>query len=117
MIKHILFDLDGTLLPMSQEKFVECYMTLLSRYFIPHNIRPETLTSAIWKGVGAMVQNNGEHTNEEVFWNCFTKLIPIEREKMEPLLLDFYNNDFNQVIKVTRPTTHAAELIHTLKGA
>ncbi|MEY8506776.1 HAD family hydrolase [Lachnospiraceae bacterium 42-17] len=117
MIKHILFDLDGTLLPMSQDKFVECYMTLLSRYFIPHNIKPEALTSAIWKGVGAMVQNNGEHTNEEVFWNCFTKLIPIEREKMEPLLLDFYNNDFNQVIKVTRPTTHAAELIHTLKGA
>ena len=59
MIKHILFDLDGTLLPMSQDKFVECYMTLLSRYFIPHNIKPEALTSAIWKGVGAMVQNNG----------------------------------------------------------
>ena len=28
-IKHILFDLDGTLLPMKQDEFVEYYLPLL----------------------------------------------------------------------------------------
>lgn len=117
MIKHILFDLDGTLLPMSQDEFVECYMALLSRCFIPHGIEPKIMTGAIWKGVGTMVQNDGSYTNEEAFWNCFSKLIPLKREKMEPLLLDFYNGDFNQVIKVTRPSAYASELIQTLKDS
>lgn len=117
MIRHILSDLDGTLLPMSQDEFVECYLTHLSRYFIPHGITPKDLTGAIWKGVGAMVGNNGSRTNEEVFWDCFTKLLPVKRDEMEPLLLDFYNNDFNQVIKVTQPSTYAPELICNLKKA
>ena len=117
MIKNILFDLDGTLLPMSQDEFVECYMKLLVRYFILRGIAPDTLTGAIWKGVSSMVQNNGIRTNEEVFWDCFSRLVPVERSEMEPLLLDFYNNDFNQVIKVTQPSAYAPELIRTLKNA
>lgn len=117
MIKNILFDLDGTLLPMVQDEFVECYLTLLSRYFIPHGIEPKTLTDGIWKGVGTMVTNDGSHTNEDAFWSCFSKLIPVKRGKMEPLLLDFYNNDFNQVIKVTRPSSYAPKLVLSLKNA
>lgn len=117
MIKHILFDLDGTLLPMSQNKFVECYLTLLSRYFISYDIEPDALTGAIWKGVGTMIANDGSRTNEESFWACFTKLIPVKRDAMEPMLLDFYNNDFNQVIRVTRPSPYAPELIRTLKNS
>ena len=117
MIKHILFDLDGTLLPMSQDEFVKCYMTSLSSYFAPRGIEPELLTGAIWKGVGSMVKNNGEHTNEEIFWECFTKLIPVRREEMEPQLLEFYNGDFNQVQKVTRPSDYAPMLIRRLKDA
>lgn len=117
MIKHILFDLDGTLLPMAQDEFVECYMTLLSRYFIPHDIKPEILINAIWRGVGAMVKNNGSCTNEEAFWSCFTKLLPVKKETMEPMLLDFYNSDFNQAIKSTRPSPCAPKLIRALKNA
>ena len=33
-IRHILFDLDGTLLPMIQEKFVRFYMPLLAKTYI-----------------------------------------------------------------------------------
>lgn len=31
MIKHVLFDLDGTLLPMDQNEFVKYYMPLLAK--------------------------------------------------------------------------------------
>lgn len=117
MMKHVLFDLDGTLLPMVQEDFVECYLSLLARHFIPYGIKPETLVRAIWKGVDTMVKNNGSRTNEEAFWNCFTSLLPVKREKMEPLLLNFYNSDFHQVRKVTRPSLYAPRLVQMLKSA
>ena len=32
-IKHILFDLDGTLLPMVQDEFVRFYMPLLAKAY------------------------------------------------------------------------------------
>ena len=35
MIKNILFDLDGTLLPMDQDKFIKIYLMTLYEYF--HN--------------------------------------------------------------------------------
>ena len=33
-IKHILFDLDGTLLPMVQDEFVRFYMPLLAKAYL-----------------------------------------------------------------------------------
>ena len=33
-IRHILFDLDGTLLPMNQDEFVTFYMPLLTKKYI-----------------------------------------------------------------------------------
>ncbi len=33
-IRHILFDLDGTLLPMNQDEFVTFYMPLLAKKYI-----------------------------------------------------------------------------------
>ena len=33
-IRHILFDLDGTLLPMVQDEFVKFYMPLLAKSYM-----------------------------------------------------------------------------------
>ena len=37
-IKHILFDLDGTLLPMKQDEFVEYYLPLLAKRFVSRGV-------------------------------------------------------------------------------
>ena len=37
-IKHILFDLDGTLLPMVQDEFVRFYMPLLAKAYLKNAI-------------------------------------------------------------------------------
>lgn len=47
MIKTILFDLDGTLLPMDQEEFVKLYFGQLARTFA-REFEPEQLTRSIW---------------------------------------------------------------------
>ena len=53
----ILFDLDGTLLPMDQDIFVKTYFGLLAKRIAPLGYEPEKLIKAIWAGTAAMVNH------------------------------------------------------------
>jgi hypothetical protein len=46
----ILFDLDGTLLPMDNEAFTKGYFKLLAAKLAPHGYEPKQLVDAIWAG-------------------------------------------------------------------
>ena len=75
MIKTILFDLDGTLLPMEQEEFVKAYFGLLANKASNYGYDKETLIKTIWKGTEDMIKNDGSTTNEEVFWKIFKNVV------------------------------------------
>ena len=79
-IRHILFDLDGTLLPMNQDEFVTFYMPLLAKKYISEGISfdPKAFIASVWKGYGAMVNNDGSCTNREAFWQYMDELLPTE---------------------------------------
>ena len=70
-IRYILFDLDGTLLPMDQDLFIKAYFKGLATALAPYGYDPEKLIGAIWAGPSAMIGNRGDRTNEEVFWDKF----------------------------------------------
>ena len=53
-IKVVLFDLDGTLLPMDQEVFVKAYFTGLAKALEPYGYQREKLIQGIQKGLKAM---------------------------------------------------------------
>lgn len=63
----VVFDLDGTLLPMDQEVFTQSYFSHLCAALAPHGYDPHQLTKAVWAGTRAMVCNDGQATNETVF--------------------------------------------------
>lgn len=90
----ILFDLDGTLLPMEQEAFVQAYFGPLAAKMAPLGYAPEELIGAIWSGTAAMVQNDGSATNEAVFWREFCRIFGADARKDEPVLDEFYRTDF-----------------------
>ena len=46
-ITTVLFDLDGTLLPMDQEIFIKKYFGLLAQKLAPHGYDPEKLIQAV----------------------------------------------------------------------
>ena len=71
MLTTILFDLDGTLLPMDQEVFVKDYLNRLAAKMVPYGYDPQMLVKAVWRGTGAMVANDGRKSNEAVFWETF----------------------------------------------
>ena len=49
----ILFDLDGTLLPMDQEAFVRLYFSELTHKFEPYGFDPQKLVQGLWAGMKA----------------------------------------------------------------
>ena len=51
-IKNILFDLDGTLLPMDQDIFVEKYTKGLAKHMMPYGYDPRLLIKGLWMGTG-----------------------------------------------------------------
>ena len=95
MIKHVLFDLDGTLLPMDQDEFTKGYFQILCKKMLPYGYDPNILSGAIWKGTGAMVANDGSATNEEVFWSAFSKLLGNRVLEHRYLFEEFYAKEFD----------------------
>ena len=55
--KVILFDLDGTLLPMDQNIFVKSYFGKLTKKLAPLGYQPEKLIEALWAGIKTVVKN------------------------------------------------------------
>lgn len=95
MIKAILFDLDGTLLPMDQEQFIKGYFKTLSETLAPHGYEPKMLIQGIMGGVDAMVKNNGKQSNEVVFWKTFAQYCKRTVTTDMPLFESYYQNEFN----------------------
>lgn len=96
-IQYILFDLDGTLLPMDQDRFVKAYFGALAAKLAPHGYDPQALIRAIWGGTSAMVQNDGSKTNEAAFWDYFCTVFGAAARADEPKFEEFYRTDFQQV--------------------
>ena len=96
-IKVILFDLDGTLLPMDLDIFTGAYFKGLVKALIPHGYDPERVGAAIWAGTKAMIANDGTMTNEEAFWQQFVSLCGEEINGAKPHLDRFYAERFDEV--------------------
>ncbi len=116
MITTVFFDLDGTLLPMDQEKFVKSYLGRMAKKMAPHGYELEMLVKSVWMGTGAMVKNDGSATNETVFWNVFDQLFGRDTRVDEPLFEEFYRNEFQAVKDDCGFDPRAAEAIRQIKA-
>lgn len=115
MLKAILFDLDGTLLPMEQDLFLKDYFECLVQKMAVHGYEPERLTQSIWACTEAMVQNNGQLNNEEVFWEKFANIYGDNARRAEPTFRDFYLNEFQAIRHSCGFNACAADSIQKLK--
>ncbi len=116
-ITTVLFDLDGTLLPMDQEAFTTGYFKLLAKKLAPHGYEPKSLVDAIWAGTAAMVKNDGSRTNEQAFWKKFSAIYGAEKALADqPLFEDFYANEFSAARETCGFTPAAAETVCRLRS-
>ncbi len=115
-IKMVLFDLDGTLLPMDQDIFVKVYFKGIAAKLAPHGYVPEELIAAIWAGTNKMIQNNGSQSNEKAFWAHFASLYGERATRDLPLFDAFYRENFDAVQAVCGYTPLAAEAVARFKS-
>ena len=116
MITTVLFDLDGTLLPMDQEVFVNDYLGRMAKYLVPHGYDPDLLIKALWTGTRAMVKNDGAALNEDVFWNVFNRLLGKDARKDEALFDAFYRGEFQKAKESCGFHPAAAGTVQALKA-
>ena len=95
-ISTVMFDLDGTLLPMDNDEFTRGYFKLLAAKLAPLGYEAKPLVDGIWSGVAAMAANDGSRTNEEAFWARFAELFGEEALADRSVIEGFYAVDFKK---------------------
>ena len=103
----ILFDLDGTVLPMDIDYFVKSYFKVLAA---KHGYDPEAGIQALQVGTKAMVKNDGSKTNEQAFWDKFFELIT-PRDDTKAIFESFYKNEFETVSELFPPNPLVPDVI------
>ncbi len=116
MTKAVLFDLDGTLLPMDQNEFVNYYFGMLCQKMAPYGYEPKKLVRDIWGGTAAMVRNDGSCTNEEAFWRFFLGIYGEKARDHIPLFEEFYEKEFQQACQSCGYTPKAKETVDLAKS-
>lgn len=115
-IKYVLFDLDGTLLPMDQNAFVAAYFGGIAKHLAPHGYESNQLIDTIWRGTAAMVKNDGKRKNEDAFWELFSEVYGVERLQDMALFEEFYRKHFDAVSSSCGYDPAAAETVRKIKG-
>lgn len=107
----ILFDLDGTLLPMDNDEFTKAYMSLLAKYVAPLGYKKEELLPALWHGVVAMVKNDGSRRNLDAFWEVFANYLGNHVYDHIAEFDTFYRTEFHKAKALTGENVRAKEAV------
>ena len=115
--KAVFFDLDGTLLPVDMDTFLQAYFKALGKYAAEHGQEPKQFTDALNKGVFAMIKEEGGR-NDERFWQTFCSVLDIGESEMpayEQLMEGFYNTAFDELGALITPTPESAQVVNLLR--
>lgn len=116
MYKNVLFDLDGTLLPMNMDAFTKLYFSSLCKRFCPVlDIVPDSLVNAVWKGTAAMIKNDNSKTNKERFWEVASKECGMDLTPYIEQFDDYYLSEFIEAKRATQPTPFAKKCIELIR--
>ncbi|MCL1846543.1 MAG: HAD family hydrolase [Coriobacteriia bacterium] len=115
----VLFDLDGTLLQVTQDAFIGTYIAEIRKVFTRLGLDADLAVKALWAGTLAMVLNDGSTFNIQRFWQTFTEYLELSEDRLSTVEAEcdrFYTHEFNVVEQVTTPNSIAKRLVHSLKA-
>lgn len=115
MYDAILFDLDDTLLRNEMNGFIDKYwgtlMPKISNIFPENNIK-----EAIEYSTKAMIKTKRtKKTLRDVFIREFEKITQLYFSDVEPMFVEYYENDFRHVKKVTQSIPQALDILNAAK--
>ena len=110
-MKAVLFDLDGTLLPLDQDVFTKSYLKLLAER-MAHLVEAKRFINQLLSSTAAMVADvHPEFTNKQVLVPHLCSSLEIDETKLMPVFDDFYANYFGKLKVVASPNISARNAV------
>lgn len=114
IMNTIIFDLDGTLLPMDTKKFIKTYFHEMSLMF-EGLIEPDKLIEYVMYSTQKMITNEEKRSNEEVFMASFKELVGDKFESCLNIFDDFYKGKYLKTKSLTSKNNEIIETVSILK--
>jgi len=110
----VLFDLDGTLLPLDMDAFMQSYMQKLTA--LDTGAYAGLNASAMQKGFYYMMSDaHPSLTNRDAFFTYMQKEADVPEEALQAHLLLFYGKPFDALKSFTRVEPISADVVKLLK--
>lgn len=110
----VLFDLDGTLLPMDMWVFERRYFQTLAEAV--SDLPAKALAAAVWAGMWAMAANDGRRTNREAFADVFSRESGLDFYQNEERFLRYYAEGFQSCRDICQITPLSREIVRALRA-
>ena len=112
--RAVFFDLDGTLLPMELDEFMNAYFKALGSFVARKGLDPASFSAGLKAGTTAMAENDGARINAEAYWDAFFRFVEGEPAVWQEVLEEFYETEFGAIGKTVTPNPYAARAVETL---
>jgi len=113
--RAICFDLDGTLLPMDLELFMNGYFGSLARFAAAKGLDVEQFLAGLKAGTKAMAVSDEYLVNVDAFWGVMLQHIDDDGRDWAGFMEEFYRGDFTRIGQDVTPNPAAAKAVATLK--
>ncbi len=115
MRKTVFFDLDGTLLPLDMKEFMSLYYEAIDESGFYGRICEKNGRQIFNTAVYAMLKNDGQATNSDVFYGHIERMAGVCADKLIPHIEGFYNNEYKRVRQCVRPDERVPVIVDELK--
>ena len=95
--RAVCFEVDGTLLPMDIDEFMQGYFSSIVRFAASRGFDAEGFLTALKAGIKAMATHDGARTNEDVFWEAFGAAYGAGADEIRASIGDYYNGAFTAI--------------------
>lgn len=112
MIKAILFDLDGTLLPMDNERFLKIYLSRVGAC-VPGQDAKHIAKCILAASMEVTKRGDGEETNAEMFARIFCGMTKLDRATSFRYFDRFYEEEFPKIGEFFPPEPMVRDIMDT----
>jgi len=115
-MKYIFFDLDGTLLPLDNQKFLKAYYQEVQQKFSQTKFNPKLIIAGINEGLAKMFKNDDDVTNDRIFWDGFYQASGYLEQEVHDIFIDFYNHEFLKIKNLLKDEGYSKKIVAELKA-
>ncbi|MCL4394029.1 MAG: HAD family hydrolase [Chloroflexi bacterium] len=107
----LLFDMDGTLIEDSMDTFLPPYFAALTNK-LAGLVPPEKLVAQLTASTQVMMANdNPSRTNAQAFAQDFIPKLGVDRERLMPLIEDFYVREYGELRAYVKPIPDSVRVV------